>query len=470
MEKLTYTHNADAAAVIAQTYDTPPLAYVRSYGCQQNVNDGEKIRGVLMDIGFGVCDSVEQADLILFNTCAVREHAEQRVFGNVGALKKLKEQNPRLMIGVCGCMAQQEHIVEKLRQSYPYVDLVFGVDGIDTLPQLIAQKLQKHKRVLMEPAQRPVIVENIPIRRESEFRAWLPIMYGCDNFCTYCIIPYARGRCRSMPLDVLQQEVSQFAAEGYTEIVLCGINLAFYGKEWGGSLLDAVSLCCQTSGIQRVRLGSLEPERMTEDLLDALAALPAFCPQFHLSLQSGCDHTLKEMHRRYTTQEYAALCAAIRSRFPVCAITTDIMVGFPGETDADFAESLAFAESMQFAKIHVFRYSPRTGTPAAKRTDQIPDSVKHTRMVAMQQLAETARTAFLSSRIGLTLPVLFERERDAAFHNGHTPDFTPVKIPAEKEKKSLRKSIFYVRIEESDSACCFGHIVPKDNANSSQKE
>lgn len=273
-----------------------------------------------------------------------------------------------------------------------------------------------------------------------------------------------------MPLDVLQQEVSQFAAEGYTEIVLCGINLAFYGKEWGGSLLDAVSLCCQTSGIQRVRLGSLEPERMTEDLLDALAALPAFCPQFHLSLQSGCDHTLKEMHRRYTTQEYAALCAAIRSRFPVCAITTDIMVGFPRETDADFAESLAFAESMQFAKIHVFRYSPRTGTPAAKRTDQIPDSVKHTRMVAMQQLAETARTAFLSSRIGLTLPVLFERERDAAFHNGHTPDFTPVKIPAEKEKKSLRKSIFYVRIEESDSACCFGHIVPKDNANSSQKE
>ena len=178
---------------LAAFYETPPLAYVRSYGCQQNVNDGEKIKGVLQDVGYGLCDNVEHADLILFNTCAVREHAEQRVFGNVGALKKLKEQNPRLMIGVCGCMAQQEHIVEKLRQSYPYVDLVFGVDGIDRLPAMLAERIRKGKRYLEKPAERNAVVEELPIRRDSGFRAWLPIMYGCDNFCTYCIVPSSAG-------------------------------------------------------------------------------------------------------------------------------------------------------------------------------------------------------------------------------------------------------------------------------------
>ena len=176
LEYISFEHNNIAAELVKQAYDTPPLAFVHSYGCQQNVNDGERIKGVLVDIGYGLCDKPEDADLILFNTCAVREHAEQRVFGNVGALKGLKEKKRGLIIGLCGCMANQKHVVEKLRKSYPYVDLVFGVDGIDTLPQLIAQKLQKHKRVLLDPAQRPVIVENIPIRRESEFRAWLPIM------------------------------------------------------------------------------------------------------------------------------------------------------------------------------------------------------------------------------------------------------------------------------------------------------
>ena len=197
MEYKKYEHNAQAAALVGSHYDTPPLAYVHSYGCQQNVNDGERIKGVLVDIGYGLCDNPEDADLILFNTCAVREHAEQRVFGNVGALKGLKEKKPGLIIGLCGCMANQKQVVEKLRRSYPYVDLVFGVDGIDTLPGLLARKLEQRGRILLEPAQRPVIVEDIPIRRESEFRAWLPIMYGCDNFCTYCIVPYVRGREKS---------------------------------------------------------------------------------------------------------------------------------------------------------------------------------------------------------------------------------------------------------------------------------
>ena len=197
IDRIGYNHDGTAAAALAAAYDTPPMAYVRSYGCQQNVNDGEKIKGVLMDVGYGICDSPEQADLILFNTCAVREHAEQRVFGNIGALKKLKEHNRGLLIGLCGCMAQQPQVVEKIRQSYPFVDLVFGVNGIDTLPNLLAQKIEGRKRVLQTPVERTEIVEEMPIRRDSSFRAWLPIMYGCDNFCTYCIVPYVRGRERS---------------------------------------------------------------------------------------------------------------------------------------------------------------------------------------------------------------------------------------------------------------------------------
>ena len=220
MNTIEYKRSGTAAEVIAAAYETPPMAYVRSFGCQQNANEGERIKGVLMDVGYGVCNSPEEADLILFNTCAVREHAEQRVFGNIGALKKLKEQNKGLIIGLCGCMAQQPHIVEKLRQSYSFVDIVFGVNGIDTLPELIARKLQSRKRVLDPPVERLDIVEEMPIRRDSSFRAWLPIMYGCDNFCTYCIVPYVRGRERSRRPEDIMAEFRQLVDAGYKEITL----------------------------------------------------------------------------------------------------------------------------------------------------------------------------------------------------------------------------------------------------------
>ena len=251
MEYINFEHNETAAELVRSAYDTPPLAFVHSYGCQQNVNDGERIKGVLVDIGYGLCDKPENADLILFNTCAVREHAEQRVFGQRGRAEGgSRKKKPGLIIGLCGCMANQKHVVEKLRKSYPYVDLVFGVDGIDTLPQLIAQKLQKHKRVLLDPAQRPVIVENIPIRRESEFRAWLPIMYGCDNFCTYCIVPYVRGRERSREPAAILAEFRQLVEQGYKEITLLGQNVNSYGKglEHPIDFADLLNLLCEVPG------------------------------------------------------------------------------------------------------------------------------------------------------------------------------------------------------------------------------
>ena len=378
MEKLTYTHNADAAAVIAQTYDTPPLAYVRSYGCQQNVNDGEKIRGVLMDIGYGLCDKPEDADLILFNTCAVREHAEQRVFGNVGALKGLKEKKRGLMIGLCGCMANQKHVVEKLRKSYPYVDLVFGVDGIDTLPQLIAQKLQKHKRVLMEPAQRPVIVENIPIRRESEFRAWLPIMYGCDNFCTYCIVPYVRGREKSRkPGDILA-EFRGLVEAGYKEITLLGQNVNSYGKglEEKVDFSDLLNLLCTVPGDYHIRFMTSHPKDAGPRLFDAMAACEKVAPVLHLPFQSGSSRVLKAMNRGYTREHYLALIAQLRQRIPNIVLTSDVIVGFPGETQEEFEETLSLIEAVRYDALFTFIFSPRRGTPAAKLPDPMPKEQK----------------------------------------------------------------------------------------------
>ena len=264
----------------------------------------------------------------------------------------------------------------------------------------------------------------------------------------------ANGR----PAEPLRKAAAGFAENGYREIVLCGINLGFYGMEWDGSLAEAVETCAAVPGVERVRLGSLEPERLTEEQLSRLAALPQFCPQFHLSLQSGCDRTLRAMNRKYDSAEYAVICQRIRRYFPDCAITTDFMVGFPGETDEDFRDSLAFAQRMAFAAMHVFRYSPRAGTRAAAFPEQCSGAEKTARMEQAQKAAKTAKENFLKSQIGTEFPVLFERERGDGYHVGHTPNGTVVRISAKNPKKSLRNRIFCVRIEESDAECCYGTL------------
>ena len=392
MEYISFEHNNIAAELVKQAYDTPPLAFVHSYGCQQNVNDGERIKGVLMDIGYGLCDKPEDADLILFNTCAVREHAEQRVFGNVGALKGLKEKKHDLIIGLCGCMANQKHVVEKLRKSYPYVDLVFGVDGIDTLPQLIAQKLQKHKRVLMEPAQRPVIVENIPIRRESEFRAWLPIMYGCDNFCTYCIVPYVRGREKSRkPGDILA-EFRGLVEAGYKEITLLGQNVNSYGKglEEKVDFSDLLNLLCTVPGDYHIRFMTSHPKDASHKLIDTIAAQPKLCRHLHLPVQCGSDELLKKMNRHYTVEQYLELIEYARKTVPGITFSSDIIVGFPGETEEDFI------------------YSKRTGTKAAEMPDPTPRKEKTDRMTRLLKLQDEIAMSLVKAQVGQTVKVLVE--------------------------------------------------------------
>ena len=427
MEYITYEHNAEAAAVISRFYDTPPLAYVHSYGCQQNVNDGERIKGVLVDIGYGLCDKPEDADLILFNTCAVREHAEQRVFGNVGALKGLKEKKPGLIIGLCGCMANQKHVVEKLRQSYPYVDnqkhvveklrqsypyvdLVFGVDGIDTLPGLIVRKLEKHKRILMEPAQRPVIVENLPIRRESEFRAWLPIMYGCDNFCTYCIVPYVRGREKSRrPADILA-EFKGLIAAGYKEITLLGQNVNSYGKGLEESIdfSDLLNLLCSVPGDYQIRFMTSHPKDASRKLIDTIAAQPHLCKHLHLPVQCGSDRLLARMNRHYTVEHYLELIDYARARVPGITFSSDIIVGFPGETEEDFQGTLDLVRKVGYMQLFTFIYSKREGTPAATYPDDTPRQEKTDRMSRLLAVQDEIAMGLVKAQVGQTVRVLVE--------------------------------------------------------------
>ncbi len=410
MEFLNFTHDQSAADLVAAVYPTQPLAYIHSYGCQQNVSDGERIKGVLIDIGFGLCDSPENADLVLFNTCAVREHAEQRVLGNVGALKPLKEKKPGMIIGLCGCMANQQQVVDKIRKSYPYVDLVFGVDGIDTLPALLAQKLQQKKRILMDPAQRPVIVEQMPVCRDSKFRAWLPIMYGCDNFCTYCIVPYVRGREKSRRSADILAEFKQLVAAGYKEITLLGQNVNSYGKGLDENIdfSDLLNLLCAVPGDYQIRFMTSHPKDASRKLIDTIAAQPHLCKHLHLPVQCGSNRVLQEMNRRYTVEQYLELVEYARQRVPGITFSSDIIVGFPGETEEDFQGTIDLVKKVGYMQLFTFIYSKRTGTKAAEMEDPTPRKEKTDRMQRLLNVQEKIAMELIHRQVGQTVRVLVE--------------------------------------------------------------
>ena len=410
LEYIAFEHNNAAAELVKLAYDTPPLAFVHSYGCQQNVNDGERIKGVLVDIGYGLCDKPEDADLILFNTCAVREHAEQRVFGNVGALKKLKEKNPRLIIGVCGCMAQQKHIVDKLRASYPYVDLVFGVDGIDRLPAMLVERLHRGKRYLETPVERNAVVEELPIRRDSGFRAWLPIMYGCDNFCTYCIVPYVRGREKSRkPGDILA-EFRSLVEAGYKEITLLGQNVNSYGKglEEQIDFSDLLNLLCTVPGDYHIRFMTSHPKDASHKLIDTIAAQPKLCKHLHLPVQCGSDRLLQQMNRHYTVEQYLELIDYARKTVPGITFSSDIIVGFPGETEEDFVKTLELVRKVGYMQLFTFIYSKRTGTKAAEMPDPTPRKEKTDRMTRLLKVQDEIAIDLVRQQVGQTVRVLVE--------------------------------------------------------------
>ncbi len=414
MEYISFEHNNIAAELVKQFYDTPPLAFVHSYGCQQNVNDGERIKGVLMDIGYGLCDKPEDADLILFNTCAVREHAEQRVFGNVGALKKLKEQNPRLMIGVCGCMAQQKHIAAKIKQSYPQVDFLFGTHTLYKFPEILLETLSRNKRTFDVEDSDGVIAEGLPVRRTPGVRASIPIMYGCNNFCTYCVVPLVRGRERSRQPEEILAEVRQAVADGFKEITLLGQNVNSYGNDLdnGWHFPDLLRAVNDIPGQFWVRFLSSHPKDCTKELIDTIASCEKVCNHIYLPVQSGSNRVLKLMNRHYTVEWYKELIAYARQRIPGVLFTTDLIVGFPGETEEDFRQTLDLVKEVRFASLFTFIYSKREGTRAALMEDPVPKAEKSR---WFQELLDTQRkigAEYYQTYQGKTFPVLIDGKSD----------------------------------------------------------
>ena len=359
----------------ARTGGKTPLAYVRTYGCQQNVADGEKIKGLLAEMGFAFTDGPEDADFILFNTCAVREHAEDRVFGNVGALKNIKCRRPSVIIAVCGCMTEQEHVAERLKKSYPFVNIVFGTHVIHRLPEMLCTNLTQSQRVFLRGCEGEEVLEGIPIRRDGKSRAWVTVMYGCDNFCSYCIVPYVRGREKSREPQHILEEFRELVAAGYKEITLLGQNVNSYGKglkediNFAGLLrqLDAVD------GDYRIRFMTSHPKDASKELFDVIANSRHIPHFIHLPFQSGNDRVLKEMNRRYTREQYLELIRYARSVMPDVCFTSDVIVGFPGETYEEFQDTLSLIREVEFVNLFTFIYSPREGTRAAK----MPDPVSH---------------------------------------------------------------------------------------------
>lgn len=428
-----------------------------TFGCKVNQYETQCLESAFGERGFMPAGD-GAPDCIVINSCTVTSSGDSK---SLYAVRKLRRDFPDAVIVLTGCLPQAAPGIQK---ELPEADIITGTRNRKQLPELVEEVLKERHRITdISPYDRNDPFEVMEYcggitENSAHTRAFVKIQDGCNCFCTYCIIPYARGRCRSKPLGVLRSEAERLAAEGYREIVLTGINIAFYGAEYGLSLADAAEVCCRTEGIERVRLGSIEPEMLPESDILRLSELPELCPQFHLSLQSGCGRTLKAMHRRYTPEEYLSLTRTLLRYFPDAAFTTDIMTGFPGETEEDFAESLTFAEKIGFAKIHVFQFSPRKGTPAAAM-EQVPENVKKLRADRMKALAADLRRRYLEKQIGKTVPVLFERETDNEYAHGYAPDFTLVKIPGKKAKKSLRNSIFYVTIEASSSDHCVGRII-----------
>ncbi|MBO7549467.1 MAG: tRNA (N6-isopentenyl adenosine(37)-C2)-methylthiotransferase MiaB [Clostridia bacterium] len=402
-----------------------PLVYARTYGCQQNEHDTEKMLGLALMCGYEKTGDPANADLIIVNTCAIREHAEKRTFSCTGAYKKLKEQNRELIILFCGCMAQETGIAEKIKRSYPYIDAVVGTDSNHRLPEIIQNVMQTRKRAYLvnslPHSDFGVIAEDIPALRESEYKAWVSVMYGCNNYCTYCIVPYVRGRERSRRYEDVVSEVERLVEDGYKDITLLGQNVNSYSG--GVSFARLLEKCASFGGEYRLRFMTSHPKDASKELIDVMAANPNICKHFHLPVQSGSDKVLAAMNRRYTRDAYLEKVAYLREKIPDVTLTSDIICGFPGETEDDFEQTLSLVKQTEFDMLYTFIYSPRPGTAAAARTDQIPYEEKLRRFEKLSALQLDMTIKRNERHIGKVLRVLSEGEGIGRSEGGTTVDF-----------------------------------------------
>ncbi|MDO4799646.1 MAG: tRNA (N6-isopentenyl adenosine(37)-C2)-methylthiotransferase MiaB [Bacillota bacterium] len=384
-------------------------AHIATYGCQMNEHDSEKLDAMLLDMGYEVADGFDDADLILFNTCCVRENAELKVYGNLGRVKKCKELNPELLVAVCGCMMQQEHIVEEIRRKYRFVDLVFGTHNLHNFPTLLERVIDTRERVFEVLKDGSEVVEGLPAVRRKEVKAYTNIMYGCNNFCTYCIVPYTRGRERSRRPEDIVEEIRGLVESGTKEIMLLGQNVNSYGKDLTDtSFADLLRRIDKIPGIGRVRFMTSHPKDISRDLIDAMAECPSICDHLHLPLQSGSDRVLKAMNRHYQVSDYLETVRYARSKMPEIGITADIIVGFPGETEDDFEATLDVIREVEYDSAYTYIYSKRTGTPAATFANQVEESEKSARMTRLLAVLNPIVTRKLATYLDRTVDVLVE--------------------------------------------------------------
>ncbi|MEK3935004.1 tRNA (N6-isopentenyl adenosine(37)-C2)-methylthiotransferase MiaB [Sporosarcina sp. FSL W7-1349] len=440
--------------------------YIRTYGCQMNEHDTEVMAGIFQNLGYEATDDVEEANVILLNTCAIRENAENKVFGELGHLKPLKQRNPDVLIGVCGCMSQEESVVNKILKTYQQVDMIFGTHNIHRLPHILNEAYLSKEMVVEVWSKEGDIIENLPKVRHGNIKAWVNIMYGCDKFCTYCIVPYTRGKERSRrPQDIIQ-EVRQLAAEGYKEIMLLGQNVNAYGKDFEdidyrlGDLMDEL----RKIDIPRIRFTTSHPRDFDDHLIEVLAKGGNLLDHIHLPVQSGSSEVLKIMARKYNREQFLELVRKIKVAIPNVTLTTDIIVGFPNETDEQFEETLSLYKEVGFEMAYTYIYSPREGTPAAKMVDNIPMEVKRERLQRLNKLVNDMSAESMKPYKGKTVKVLVEGEskKNPDVLAGYTEKNKLVNF---KAPRSVIGEIVYVKITEAKTWSLDGEylgVVEKD--------
>lgn len=433
--------------------------HVKTYGCQMNMRDSEALNAILEELGFTKEEDYEQADLVILNTCAIRENAHDKVFGLLGRLKHLKETRPHLMVGLCGCMAQEEVVVDQIMKKYRWLDLVFGTHNIHNLPLLLANAIN-HKKIEIEVfSKEGDVIEGIPVKRDHTYKAWVNIIYGCDKFCTYCIVPYTRGKQRSRrPEDVIK-EVELLVKEGYQEVTLLGQNVNAYGKDFKNQLYGLENLLDDVAdtGIKRIRFVTSHPWDFTDNMIETIRNHKNIMPYIHLPVQSGSNKILKLMGRKYTKEEYLSLFNKIKERIPNVSITTDIIVGFPKETDEDFNETMDIVATCQFDGAFTFIYSKREGTPSAKMDDDVSIVIKNERLQKLNQLINRFSLEHNQQLVNKIVPVLIEgySEKNNQLLMGYTDTMKLVNV---KGDASMIGKIVPVKIKSAKSWSLNGEI------------
>lgn len=432
--------------------------FVRTYGCQMNEHDSEKIKGMLTSVGFEYTDDINDADVIILNTCAIRENAHDKVFGFLGVLKHMK-QSKNIIVGICGCMAQEEVVINEILNKYKQVDFVCGTHNLDNILSILKEQIDTKKRQIEVLSYEGNVVENVPVLRDSIYSAWVDIIYGCDKFCTYCIVPYTRGMQRSRYHEDIVNEVKELVKKGYKEVTLLGQNVNAYGKDIyeDYTLANLLSDVADT-GIERLRFVTSHPWDFTDEMVDVIAKRDNIMPYIHLPLQSGSNKILKLMNRRYTKEEYLKLYHQIREKVKDSSITTDIIVGFPGETEEDFEETLDVVNECKFDGAFTFAYSPRENTPAARMKDSIPEEVKMDRLHRLNEVvnkySNEANQKLLNKTVKCLVTGMSEKDEDKVC--GYTENMKLVNIAGDK---SLIGKIVNVKIIEAKSFSLDGEYI-----------